>query len=61
MRETAEKFDQIFETDDSENSKPNVGRMLASGEVSECRPYRSRTCDTLIKRYTKFVPERNDK
>ena len=45
----AEKFDQIFETDDCENSEPNVSKMLANGEGVECRPYRSRTCDTLIK------------
>jgi len=27
----------------------NVGKMSADGLESECRPYRSRTCDTLIK------------
>ena len=26
-----------------------VSKMLANGEGIECRPYRSRTCDTLIK------------
>ena len=26
-----------------------VSKMLANGEGNECRPYRSRTCDTLIK------------
>ena len=45
----AEKFDRIFNTDDSENSDPNVSKMLASGDGVECRPYRSRTCDTLVK------------
>jgi len=45
----AEKFDRIFETNDNENSEPNVSKMLANGEGVECRPYRSRTCDTLIK------------
>jgi hypothetical protein len=25
------------------------------------RPYRSRTCDTLIKRYKRSVPESNNK
>ncbi len=45
----AEKFDRIFEIDDNENTEPNVSKMLANGERSECRPYRSRTCDTLIK------------
>ncbi len=45
----AEKFDSIFEVDDNENSEPNVSKMLANGDGVECRPYRSRTCDTLIK------------
>ena len=27
----------------------NVGKMSAAGDGVECRPYRSRTCDTLIK------------
>ncbi|MFC1902366.1 tyrosine-type recombinase/integrase [Chloroflexota bacterium] len=45
----AEKFDRIFEVDDNENSDPNVSKMLANGDGVECRPYRSRTCDTLIK------------
>ncbi len=45
----AEKFDRIFELDDNENSDPNVSKMLANGDGVECRPYRSRTCDTLIK------------
>jgi len=37
----AEKFDRIFEAD--------VSKMLANDGGVECRPYRSRTCDTLIK------------
>ncbi len=45
----AERFDRIFEVDDDENSDHNVSKMLANGEEVECRPYRSRTCDTLIK------------
>ena len=45
----AEKFDRIFEVDESENSDANVSKMLANGDGVECRPYRSRTCDTLIK------------
>ena len=45
----AEKFDGIFEVDSSENSEPNVSKMLANSDGVECRPYRSRTCDTLIK------------
>ena len=32
-----------------ENSDPNVSKMLATGDEVESRPYRSRTCDTLIK------------
>ncbi len=45
----AEKFDQIFEMDDNENSEPDVSKMLANTEGLSGRPYRSRTCDTLIK------------
>ena len=45
----AEKFDRIFEVDDIENSEVNVSKMLANDDGVECRPYRSRTCDTLIK------------
>jgi integrase len=45
----AEKFDGIFEGDADENLGPFVSKMLANGEGVECRPYRSRTCDTLIK------------
>jgi integrase len=45
----AEKFDRIFDVVEKENSESNVSKMLANGEGVECRPYRSRTCDTLIK------------
>jgi len=45
----AEKFDRIFEPDVSKKSKSNVSKMLANDGGVECRPYRSRTCDTLIK------------
>jgi len=45
----ADKFDSIFEVDDNENSDPNVSKMLATSEDLASRPYRSRTCDTLIK------------
>ncbi|HEY86679.1 MAG TPA: hypothetical protein G4O06_01400 [Dehalococcoidia bacterium] len=34
----------------------NVGKTSAEGEEVECRPCRSRTCDTLIKRYKRIVP-----
>jgi hypothetical protein len=46
----------FFEVDNDENSEPNVSKMLANGDGVECRPYRSRTCDTLIKRYKPLVP-----
>jgi integrase len=45
----AEKFDRIFEEGADENSDPFVSKMLANGDGVECRPCRSRTCDTLIK------------
>ena len=45
----AEKFDRIFEVDGDENSEPNVSKMLAKSEDLNGEPYRSRTCDTLIK------------
>jgi len=50
MQEAAvERFDRIFEPDANENSDPNVSKMLANDEGVESRPYRPRTCDTLIK------------
>jgi len=45
----AEKFDRIFETENSENLNTNVSKMLATSEDLASRPCRSRTCDTLIK------------
>jgi hypothetical protein len=45
----AEKFDMIFNVDDNKNSESNVSKMLAKKEELASRPYRSRTCDTLIK------------
>ncbi len=45
----AEKFDRIFEPHVGKKSKSNVSKMLANDGGVECRPYRSRTCDTLIK------------
>jgi len=45
----AEKFDRIFGVDDNENSDANVSKMLANSDDLAGRPYRSRTCDTLIK------------
>ncbi len=52
----AEKFDRIFDVDDNENSDTNVSKMLAKSDELASRPYRSRTCDTLIKRYRSNVP-----
>jgi len=52
----AERFDRIFKVDDNENSEPNVSKMLANGDGVECRPYRSRTCDTLIKSQVLVFP-----
>ncbi len=45
----ADKFDRIFEPENEENLDLNVSKMLANDGGMECRPYRSRTCDTLIK------------
>ncbi len=45
----ADKFDKIFEVANEENLNRNVSKMLANDGEVECRPYRSRTCDTLIK------------
>ena len=49
QEEAAEKFDRIFDGDVKQKSNPNVSKMLANGEEVECRLYRFRTCDTLIK------------
>jgi len=35
--------------------------VLANSEDLADRPYRIRTCDTLIKRYKRYVPEREKK
>jgi hypothetical protein len=35
--------------------------MFAEKEDAESEPYRIRTCDTLIKRYKRYVPEREKK
>jgi len=45
----ADKFDMIFEPEKEEYLNPNVSKMLAKDGENKCRPYRSRTCDTLIK------------
>jgi integrase len=51
QEEAADKFDIIFEVDNdnNRNSDTNVSKMLAEKEDLRSRPYRSRTCDTLIK------------
>jgi integrase len=45
----AEKFDGIFGVANNEKSDGNVSKMLANAEDLGSRPYRIRTCDTLIK------------
>jgi hypothetical protein len=49
LQEAVEKFDRAFDGDANQNSDPNVSKKLANIMGVECRPYRSRTCDTLIK------------
>ncbi len=51
QEEASDKFDIIFEVDNdnNRNSDTNVSKMLAEKEDLRSRPYRSRTCDTLIK------------
>ena len=46
----AEKFDGLFEEDDSETSDVNVSNPLADSEDLGSRPWETRTPDTLIKR-----------
>ncbi|MFC1958497.1 tyrosine-type recombinase/integrase [Chloroflexota bacterium] len=49
-RAVADTMDQILENaGENENKKAFVRNSLEEGEGIECRPYRSRTCDTLIK------------
>jgi integrase len=50
QEEAAEKFDCILDGRENKNLKQSVIKMLSKPEGAECRPYRSRTCDTLIKR-----------
>jgi len=46
----AERFDSVLsEGLSAENENSNVSKMLAKNEDLNGRPYRSRTCDTLIK------------
>jgi len=46
QKAAAERLDTLLPV---QEQKENVSKMLANGEGVECRPYRSRTCDTLIK------------
>jgi integrase len=48
QEEAAEKFDQVLALGDK-NENINVSKPLAKKEDSNGRPYRDRTCDTLIK------------
>jgi len=52
----ADKFDRIFEPEKEVYLNPNVSKMLAKDGGVECRPYRSRTCDTLIKSKMHDIP-----
>jgi len=46
----AERFDKVMDEGLlAENSGSDVCKMFAKDGEGECRPYRSRTCDTLIK------------
>jgi len=51
----AEKFEQLFEAETEENLEPNVGKMLAKKEDLASTPYRTRTCDPLIKSHGVLV------
>ena len=46
QKAAAERLDTLLPKVESEE---NVGKLSAKGEGVERRPYRSRTCDTLIK------------
>ena len=57
QKAAAERLDTLLpKTEEIEN----VGKMSAEGEEVECRPYRSRTCDTLIKRYRSHASKLNN-
>ena len=51
----AEKFEQLFEVEAGENLEPNVSKMLAKKEDLAGTPYRTRTCDPLIKSHGVLV------
>ena len=53
----AERFDSLLEERGTDkNGSANVSKMLATEEDSDGRPYRSRTCDTLIKSQVILIP-----
>ncbi|MFC1972528.1 tyrosine-type recombinase/integrase [Chloroflexota bacterium] len=57
LRTAADTMDLMLEKiSQNENKEAFVRNPLEDDERSECRPYRSRTCDTLIKRYRRIVP-----
>jgi hypothetical protein len=54
----AQRFDQLFKSGQhTEIGEPDVGKMLAEEEVLPSEPWETRTPDTLIKRYKRYVPE----
>ena len=56
LRAAADTMDLMLEKiSQNENEKAFVRNPLEDGEESECRPYRSRTCDTLIKSHGVLV------
>ncbi len=46
QKAAAERLDTLLPV---QEQKENVGKMSAKEDKSDSRPYRSRTCDTLIK------------
>jgi hypothetical protein len=55
---TAQRFDRLLESGQyTEIGEADASKMLSDSDDLASRPYRIRTCDTLIKRYKKFVPE----
>jgi len=58
LRAAADTMDLMLEKiSQNENKEASVRNPLANGEGSECRPYRSRTCDTLIKSQVLNLPQ----
>jgi len=57
LRAPADAIDQILENlSGNPNEKAFVRKTLDEKETIECRPYRSRTCDTLIKSQVNNFP-----